>query len=152
MGDDVWHDGIQTREHQSVTQYRRGAADARIAENSATILRSLINLSIARQAEFGEPEQRVYVNLLKNLEPTRVSRACADLAREPRGEYESAMPPVGEILARCNEEIRREMLAEEAKRREHQKRLPGQKPVAPEKWAQFKSDVERHIRERKTIR
>jgi hypothetical protein len=145
-------DDQQSGRHHSLAEYRRRRADDGVVENAGRILKALVTLATARQARFEEGAQRVYVSLLKGYDPARITAVCEQLAREPRGEYEPAMPELGEILVRCNAAMRRDREALEASERQRAKLLPGDRPVSSEKIAQLKADVQRYIRERHLLR
>lgn len=66
-------------------------------------LKALVNLALARQAEFGDATQRVYEHVLREIAPELVARACERLAGQPREDYKSAMPEAGEIKAVADE-------------------------------------------------
>jgi hypothetical protein len=62
---------------------------------------SLTNLAAARSAVADEASLRIYTKLLADLSPILVSRACMELALEPRRDYETALPSVGTIRERA---------------------------------------------------
>lgn len=64
------------------------------------VLKALVSLAIARQADFEDDAQRVYLHVLGDCDAALVARACEQLAREPRGEFESAMPAAAVIRER----------------------------------------------------
>lgn len=63
------------------------------------MLKSLRNLALARQAEFLDGTQRVYLHVLQDVDSRLVSEACGQLALRPRAEFEPAMPTVGDVRA-----------------------------------------------------
>ena len=69
----------------------------------ARITKALVNLALARQAEFADGAQRVYLHLLADLDPALVARSCEVWARRPRGEYAPAMPTAADIRATVTE-------------------------------------------------
>lgn len=66
-----------------------------------TMLDALIGLSVARQAEFTEATQRVYLAVLRDVDAGCVAAACGQLAAEPREDYKPAMPEAGDIRQRA---------------------------------------------------
>lgn len=65
--------------------------------DAAVVAEALSRLSIARG---GSPDARVgevYLDALDDLDADLVRRACDALARQPRAEFESALPSVGAI-------------------------------------------------------
>lgn len=109
-------------------------------------LLSLTRLAAARQADFGDDAQRAYLIVLADLSVEDVSRACLAWASRPRGEYEPAMPPAASIADMAKVFQRRRQ--EEA---DNKRRLapPPNRPVSPERLANFKRDVEAYARSRK---
>ena len=77
----------------------------------------LTKLAIARSTEVDEAAVVVYVDALRDVDPELVVRACLSLSLEPRELYETALPSVATIRARC-----RDIRAEDAQQ-ERQKRL-----------------------------
>lgn len=77
------------------------------------VLKALANLAIARQAEFADGAQRVYLHLLSDLDPALIRRACEVWARRPRAEFAPAMPDAASLretvaeLARADAEASR---------------------------------------------
>ena len=61
------------------------------------IQKALVNLALARQAEFEDGAQRVYLHLLADLDPALVARACEEWARRPRAEFAPVMPTAADI-------------------------------------------------------
>jgi len=92
-------------------------------------LKALVNLSLARQAEFGPATQRVYEHILRETSPELVSRACERLAAEPREDYKSPMPEAGAIKALAEEIARDDRI--EAQR---QRILPAPSDDDPRTW------------------
>jgi len=56
-------------------------------------------LAIARATEIDEAALAVYLHLLSDIDPSEISRACERLAKQPRRDYQAAMPEVGLIRA-----------------------------------------------------
>lgn len=56
-------------------------------------------LAIARSTEADEAVLTVYLHTLRDLDASLVSRACERLAKQPRLEYQAALPEVGLIRA-----------------------------------------------------
>lgn len=63
------------------------------------IQKSLVNLAIARQAEFEDGSQRVYVHLLADLDPALIARACHEWALKEREAFTPTMPSAADIRA-----------------------------------------------------
>lgn len=63
------------------------------------IKKSLVNLAIARQAEFEDGAQRVYLHLLADLDPALIARACHEWALKPREAFTSTMPSAADLRA-----------------------------------------------------
>jgi hypothetical protein len=103
------------------------------------ILKSLIALSRARQAEFDEADQRVYLHVLSDLYPAQVQAACVNLARRPRPEYGSAMPSAGDIREACYDVARKQREAIEEGQRH--RALPEGPPVPAPAIEDFKARV-----------
>lgn len=110
-------------------------------------LTALMNLAIARQADFGAAAQRVYLHDLKHVAQDVLVEACYQLRRSQRPEFGSTMPSVGDILDAASAIIRhRREQTDEIQR----KQLPsGDKPVDPAKLANFKHDVAEFLRRRR---
>lgn len=62
-------------------------------------LKALVSLALARQAEFTDAAQRVYLHLLADTDEALIARACEDWAKRPRGEYAPAMPTAADLRA-----------------------------------------------------
>lgn len=92
-------------------------------------LKALVNLSLARQAEFGEATQRVYEHILRDTAPELVARACERLASQPRADYKSAMPEAGEIKA-----VATEIAAQDRVEAARQRVLPAPSDDDPRTW------------------
>lgn len=113
------------------------------ADDKKAVLKALVALSRARQAEFHEVDQRVYVRVLEDLTCELVLTACGVLAAAPRPEYGSAMPSAGDI--------RREVGLIAARRREQAEAeqrarlLPEGRPVSAERVAALRADVARRV-------
>lgn len=67
------------------------------------MLQALGELAIARGAALDELNTPVYSKALLDVEPGLLERACFALGREPRRDYEPALPTVGDILERVRE-------------------------------------------------
>lgn len=92
-------------------------------------LKALVNLSLARQAEFGPATQRVYEHILRETSPELVSRACDRLAGLPRPDYKSAMPEAGEIKT-----LAEEIAVEDRIEAQRQRILPAPSDDDPRTW------------------
>lgn len=75
---------------------------------------ALSRLAIARASELDDLTAQVYLEGLADIEPQTVSRACADLAKLPRRDYDTALPSVGTIRERCQMVSAAELAAEAA--------------------------------------
>jgi len=84
-----------------------------VSSGASRVTKALINLALARQAEFDEEAQRVYLHILRDTDPALVARACGTWADRPRGEFAPAMPTAADIRILA-EEIGR---GDEAERR-----------------------------------
>lgn len=82
-------------------------------DDGQLVLRSLVNLAIARQAEFEDGAQRVYVHLLSDLNPAVVERACHALALRPRADYTTAMPSAADVRLAVQEVLQQDALDRE---------------------------------------
>ena len=58
---------------------------------------SVSALATARRADFSDSELAVYIDLLADIDPVLVDRACRQLGKQPRERYEPAMPDVPKI-------------------------------------------------------
>jgi hypothetical protein len=63
------------------------------------VKQALQALAIARSTEADEAVLVVYLRALDDLDATLISRACERLAKQPRLEYQAALPEVGLIRA-----------------------------------------------------
>ncbi len=77
-----------------------------------TTLQSLQFLIKARQAEMDDEALTVYLTALEGESEALLERACLHFARTPRALYESALPTVGDLLAKCAQFARADELAE----------------------------------------
>ena len=77
---------------------------------------ALTRLAIARGATLDELTLDVYATSLEDLPAETVRRACLDLGRQPRKDFESALPSVGTIRERSAELVRLDQVALEASR------------------------------------
>jgi hypothetical protein len=59
----------------------------------------LWKLAIARQAEFDDDAERVYLEALADIPVGYLQAGCFDLAKLPRADFGSVMPDVGTIRA-----------------------------------------------------
>jgi hypothetical protein len=62
---------------------------------------ALVKLGAARQSPPDELAQQVYGEGLSHIPSDIVERACQQLAREPKNDYEPSFPPLGIIIERC---------------------------------------------------
>lgn len=77
---------------------------------------AISRLAIARGATMTDERiGDVYLDALADLDPNLVRRACADLAKLPRAEFEPMMPSVGAIRVVCGD-LAQTDAAEAAKR------------------------------------
>lgn len=60
-------------------------------------------LALARGSKLDGPTLTAYMDALADLAPTMVERACFDLARVTRREYETAVPSAPAIRERCEQ-------------------------------------------------
>lgn len=72
------------------------------------IRKSLQNLAIARQAEFEDASQRVYLHLLEDLDPALIARACREWALKPREAFAPTMPSAADLRASVTELARQD--------------------------------------------
>lgn len=94
-----------------------------------TLRTSLQALAIARSTEADDAVLAVYLHSLSDLDPALVCAACERLAREPRKDYQAALPEVGLIRAEASK------LARELRESESQKRLaPPPDDADPRTW------------------
>ena len=70
-------------------------------EATMAIDEALVRLAAARGAILDEVSHDVYIKGLSEIDHEIVARACDALGKEPRAEYEPAMPPLPTILWRC---------------------------------------------------
>lgn len=77
---------------------------------------SLSRLAIARTAELDDVTLTVYLDALEDIDPPMLRRACLDLAKQPRKDFEAALPSVGMIRERCSELVRLDQVADAATR------------------------------------
>lgn len=98
-------------------------------EAEAIIGEALARLAIGRGGVVDERQGEVYLEDLADLSPTIVSRACERLRREPRQQYETALPDVGRIREVCKD-IGREDAAEAVR----QRLLPAPSDDDPRTW------------------
>jgi hypothetical protein len=90
---------------------------------------SLQALAIARSTEADDAVLAVYLHSLSDLDVAIVSTACERLAREPRKDYQAALPEVGLIRAEASK------VAREIRQREELKRLaPAPDDADPRTW------------------
>jgi hypothetical protein len=68
-----------------------------------SIAESIARLALARGADGDEFTSSVYLETLIDLDADVMRRACSGLSKQSRGEFESAMPSVGQIRERCAE-------------------------------------------------
>jgi hypothetical protein len=59
----------------------------------------LAKLALARQADFSEDAERVYLEALSDIPVGYLQAGCFDLAKLPRADFGSTMPDVGTIRA-----------------------------------------------------
>jgi hypothetical protein len=76
-------------------------------------------LAIARSTEADDAVLAVYLHSLSDLNPAIVSAACERLAKEPRKDYQAALPEVGLIRAEASKVAR------------EQRDIEGRKKLAP---------------------
>ncbi len=74
---------------------------------------ALANLAIARGGLLDDAITPVYLRQLEDLDPLLITRACVQLANQPRADYETTLPSVGTIRALV-ETLAREDQAKEA--------------------------------------
>ena len=92
-------------------------------QTDALVSEALVRLAVARAALVDEVAVAVYLDALADVEPTLIVRACAELAKAEREDFESALPSVGAIRAKAERIARDEAALEQAK-----KMLPLPKP------------------------
>ena len=66
-------------------------------------LGAMMKLAAARQATLTELSQQVYLEDLQDVAVEFVEAACHTLAREPRREYQTAFPALGDVLEACRQ-------------------------------------------------
>lgn len=71
-----------------------------MTENQRKIV-ALVKLGIARQSPLEEAGQQVYLEQLASVPSDILERACVELARIPRDDYEPAFPSLGIVIERC---------------------------------------------------
>ena len=64
-------------------------------------LKALAKLGVRRQAQMGAADLAVYLEDVDALPVAVVELACETLGKAPRAEYETAYPPVGNLLRAC---------------------------------------------------
>lgn len=90
---------------------------------------ALTRLAAARGGTVDAVQSDVYLEDLADLSPEIVSRACELLRREPRAEFESALPDVGTIRQMCV------LVADEdAREAKRQRLLPAPSDNDPRTW------------------
>ncbi len=72
-------------------------------------------LALARGTSADTPTLTAYMDALADVDPALVERACFDLARLSRSEYEAALPAAGTIRDRVSAILRADLDAERAR-------------------------------------
>jgi hypothetical protein len=67
--------------------------------HAAEIGEALTRLAVARGGLLGETESDVYLDRLQRFDAALVSRACAEWSDIARGQYDSLLPSVGQLIA-----------------------------------------------------
>lgn len=62
---------------------------------------ALAKLAIRRQATIHDGDFAVYLEDIAEIPVATVERACDTIGREPRREYETAFPALGDLLKAC---------------------------------------------------
>lgn len=106
---------------------------------------ALTRLGIARQAPQDATSLTVYVELLDGFGADIVEIICTKIGRRARGEFEPAFPTAGTIAADCCDLIRQQAIQTDTSRLLSP---PKDRPVDPEKLANFRRDVEAFTRRR----
>jgi hypothetical protein len=81
-----------------------------------SIAKTIAKLAIGRGSSADDATVEVYVTLLEDLSAPAVSRACLELAKLPRADYEPSLPSAGTIREKVAE-MQRAKLSEEALRK-----------------------------------
>ena len=90
---------------------------------------ALMALAVARSSEADEAILAVYLRSLDDMDPSHVRRACERLGREPRAEYQAALPDVGTVRATAA------AIAREDRETEHRRMLaPLPSDADPRTW------------------
>lgn len=87
-----------------------------LTEAELRVAIALRDLAIARGGEMDGDQYAVYLRALADQTPALVERACAEIGIEPRGAFESVVPPVGQIRARVAELARRDRETDASRR------------------------------------
>lgn len=82
-------------------EWALSSADPDIQFRRLTIVQAISELAMARAHEIDEAQIRVYTLALLELDLELVVQACGELAKQPRREGQTALPAVGDIIARC---------------------------------------------------
>lgn len=93
------------------------------------LTQAIVALAIARRADFDDAEVQVYVDLLSDLQPSLVARACVQLGRQSRKAFEAAMPTAGDIRGTVADLEAQDRAAERAA-----KLLPAPSDADPRTW------------------
>lgn len=113
--------------------------DAHVTDD-ARKLRALIRLGLARQSKLDKDGQVLYLDELVGLPADIVEVACANLQRQPRRDYETAFPALGDVLEACREvERTRQAVAHRRWLEEHP--LPNFDPGPPMSKAEVKAFI-----------
>lgn len=72
------------------------------AQAAVVAAEALSRLAIARATTLDDITLSVYLDALADVSPNVLAEACAELARLPRRDYDSALPSVGTIRERCS--------------------------------------------------
>jgi len=78
-------------------------SDLPVIRGDERLAAALAALAVARGALADEFALQVYLDALADLDISLLERACFALAREPRAEFESALPPVSTVRARVSQ-------------------------------------------------
>lgn len=106
-------------------------------------VQALIKLGIARQSPQDDASQIVYVEGLESVPSDIVERACSQLAREPKNDYEPAFPSLGALIQRCREVRDHDDMASAPKQLREARPEPLSKEEAKAWVEKLKAEVQR---------
>lgn len=81
-----------------------------LAQGDLVVLEAVTRLAIARGVQADDVQLDVYADTLRDLDPDAVRRACLDLAKLSRSQYDTALPSCGTIRERAEQIARADEL------------------------------------------